>query len=348
MNEQLIQFLWRYGYFWFDDQWKSVIKQTDLGSLTLTHPSVVSAMARWQAADVNFDILSQLFHGRAIQADGDVGPVTQAMLLMRRCAMPDVPPPEGVSFDFGNPSLNKAISSMRSLPGATGSGSWPVPGCDLDHANRPTTHSIRVALDVSRCPAKIKEYLDKALAEVSKAYAEIGLAVRYVQHSGTVPDCEIDKKFQSLGGSVIGWNEFPSPNTCNQTIDGRLDTGYAPDDWRLFANLECHETGHGVGLQHGRGSIMNPSILLVWPLTWVGTYSYANLKRWFGGEPIGPPVPPTPVHPKLTGKLFAEPFSTPPKSGIAIRGELLLEDKYEYIVVPDESGTYYPVPKPVI
>jgi len=137
-------------------------------------------------------------------------------------------------------------------------------------------------------------YHRKALDAVVAAYAEVGLAVRYIFDSSS--DAEIIKRFENLSGSVIGWNEFPSSNSCRK-INGRLDTGYSPSDYRYWAGLECHETGHGVGLQHGRGSIMNPSILLVWPLTWVGTYSHSNLKKWFGGEPLTPPVPPPPPPP---------------------------------------------------
>lgn len=284
MNEKaLINFLWKYGYFWKYDSGKD-LNESAIESIHLSHPAVVDAVRAWQEADANFDLLARVVHNRGVIADGGVGPVTEAMLSVPRCDVPDFQSPETV---------------YRFNAEATGSGSWPVPGCD---PTQTTTHSIRVALDTAACPTTVKSYLTQSLAAVSAAYAEIGLAVRYLLHAGgTAPDCEIRKRFESLSGSVIGWNEFPDPGTCNQTIEGRLDTGYAPSDWRMFANLECHETGHGVGLQHGNGSIMNPSIMLVWPLTWVGTYSYANLKRWFGGEPIGekppdPPVPPTGDH----------------------------------------------------
>lgn len=299
-REALINLLWKGGYFWRFESGKNV-KQADLTTLALTDRVVIEAVFSWQQADQNFNVLSQVVHGRAIIPDGDVGPVTTVMVDVPRCGMPDFAPPEGAVFDFGNADLNRAVESMRERASATGSGSWPVPGCDKTIPNGATTHSITIGLDIAKCPSTIKSYLDKALAEVSKAYAEVGLSVRYIQHTGTVPACNIDKRFESLAGSVIGWNEFPSSGTCNQTIDGRLDTGYAPSNWLLWANLECHETGHGVGLQHGRGSIMNPSIVLVDPMTWVGTYSFANLKKWFGGVPIGPPVPPPPPPPPPVG-----------------------------------------------
>lgn len=293
-HDSLIDLLWRGGYFWRFDSGKNV-KQSDLHLLGITDKPVVEAVFAWQQADANFDVLSNVVHGRAIIADGDVGPVTTLMVDVPRCPMPDFSPPEGLSFDYGDADLNRAVETMRE--NANGSGSWPVPGCDPTVPSGDTIHSIRIGLDIAKCPATIKAYLDQALAECVKAYAEVGILVRYIQHTGTTPECEIDKKFQSLGGSVIGWNEFPNPGTCRQRINGRLDTGYAPSNWLLWANLECHETGHGVGLQHGRGSIMNPSIVLVDPMTWVGTYSFANLKKWFGGVPVGPVDPPPPPPP---------------------------------------------------
>ena len=285
----LKNFLWKHGYFWKYDSGKNV-KVTDLHQLRLDELPVVDAVRAWQENDANFSTLSRVVHSRAVIADGGIGPVTEAMLSVPRCPMPDFPPPDGAAISSGNADFDRAIVSMQGF--ATGSGSWPHPGCD---PQGPTAnHSIRVAIDTTRTPSTIKAYLDKALAENVKAYAEVGLAVRYLLHQGNQPDCEIAKRFEPLSGSVIGWNEFPNPGTCNQTIDGRLSTGYAPSDWRMWANLECHETGHGVGLQHGNGSIMNASILLVWPMTWVGTYSFPALKRYFGGVPIAGTPTPTP------------------------------------------------------
>jgi hypothetical protein len=114
------------------------------------------------------------------------------------------------------------------------------------------------------------------------------LLVRY-DLEGKYAKPHIKKKFENLWGSVIGWNEFPQSGTCNQTINGRLDTGYVPTDPLMWANLEVHETGHGVGAQHTRGGIMNPSIIRIDPLSWIGTPSESNMKRWFGGERVFPP-----------------------------------------------------------
>ena len=284
---------WNTGHFW-DPSKPDVlnVKQSDLALLTPDHPTARQAIQSWQEADANYNALVAAFYkGRSPAFDGEIGPATDALMQLPRCPLPDHPPPPGATFDYGDLGINQAVESMQRAA-ASGSGSWPLPGCD---PQRQGVHSIRVRIDPAGTPATIRDYRDKALDAVVAAYAEIGIAVRYIHEAAG--DCEIAKRFQFLAGGVIGWNEFPSSDTCNQTIEGRLDTSYTPGDYRMWANLECHETGHGVGLQHTRGHIMNPSILLVWPLSWKGGPSESTLRRYFGGEPIPSPAPPTPIPP---------------------------------------------------
>lgn len=283
----IIEKLWRTGHFWNSAKPNVLnVKYEGLDKLLLTDPVVLEAISSFQEMDANVASLVHSFHGRSLEPDGDIGPATDAVLGFKRCPVPDYLPPPGAHFYFDDPWLQRIVESQQAF--AMGSGSWP--SCD---PQRPGVNSFRVNLDTMRIPEIVKGYLDKSLEAVSAAYAEIGCAVRYIL-DGDPKDCEISKRFESLSGSVIGWNEFPSPNSCGQVIQGRLATRYTPADYRYWANLECHETGHGVGLNHGNGSIMNPSILLVWPLTWRGSYSFANLKRWFGGEPLSPVTPPPP------------------------------------------------------
>jgi hypothetical protein len=298
MSKQLLKKLWDTGHFWNLEKPDTLnVDSSSLLKLNVGHPIVQQAIQSFQQHDLNYDALYRgyRFHTRksdrhrafvesAPPFDGELDPATKALLKLPRCPMPDHTPPPGARFGYDDPGLQRAVETMQEF--AAGSGSWPSSGCD---PSKPGIHSIVVRIDITRCPATIKAYIDKALAEVTKAYGEIGLSVRYALDSTT--PCQIAKRFESLWGGTIGWNEFPSANTCNQTISGRLDTGYAPSNWLLWANLECHETGHGVGLQHTRGSIMNPSILLVDPLSWVGTPSFNTLKKYFGGVALTPDVP---------------------------------------------------------
>lgn len=304
MNDrELIAFLWRTGHFFNPAHPETLnVAEADLPALTLADTVVKLAVKSFQESDASLVTLTRVMHARDPVTDGDAGPATRALAVAPRCPVPDHPPPPGVRVRHADPDLDGVLRSMQAWAEA-GSGSWPVPGCD---PTRTGVHSIRVGINTSAAPAKVKAYLAEALALASACYAEMGLAVRYVLDG---PDkVEIAKRFESLSGSVIGWNEFPRPGTCNQTINGRLDTGFTPDV-RLWANLEAHETGHGVGLQHTRGGIMNPSILNVWPLSWKGTPSEATMRRYFGGEPLpGSPIDPTDPPP-------IDPPPPPPSAG---------------------------------
>lgn len=292
-DKDLVQFLWDKGHFWnrgFPDTQN--VTQADLGVLKPTDKVVQLAVANFQKTDANLIGLSMQHHNRLPIEDGDAGPATRELATLSRCPMPDHPPPPTASFSYSDPGLQKAVETYQEWASATatGSGSWPAAGCDPQNLGY---HSIRINIDLARCPAKIKAYMPESLKAVVAAYAAIGISLRYT-HDGS--DCEISKAFESIPGSVIGYNEFPRPNTCNQTINGRLDSDFQPDmqDW---ANLECHETGHGVMLEHTRGGIMNPSLLRFWPLDWTTTPSYPTLKKYFGGEPLAttPPPPTLPV-----------------------------------------------------
>lgn len=281
MNEQaFIQMLWKTGQFW-DPAYPNAydVKLADLPLLHLTDVAVIEAVQNYQRSDANMLPLVVRHHSRLPSYDGDVGPATLALADLKRCPIPDHAPPPNAAFHYADPGIQRAVETMQRAAEAKGSGSWPPAGCD---PTRTDTHSIRVGIDTSRCPAKIKAYLDEALMHCSAAYAEIGLAVRYVLDGSKA---EIVKKFEPLQGSVIGWNEFPQRGTCNQEVQGRLDTDFQPE-MNLWSNLETHETGHGVALEHTNGGIMNPSILLVWPLTWKGDPSFNTLKGYFGGEPL--------------------------------------------------------------
>ena len=297
-DSEFIQKLWDYGHFWnpLYPETHFVLK-ADLPKLTLNDRLVQLAVKSYQEADANLVPLSLAAHNRTPVADGEAGPATVALIGLKRCPVPDFTPPDNVAAPAGLESVWATMRARRRNR-ALGTGSWPAQGCD---PTRKVVHSIRDGNDTSRASSIVKNYLIQALDTVKACYAEIGLAVRYILDSNE--RVEITKKFESLLGSTIGWNELPVTATCNQTLQGRLDSGYSPE-WRLWANLEAHETGHGVGLEHTRGHIMNPSILLIWPLSWIGSPSYATLKHYFGGSPIdAPPSPPPPPTPNKRLKI---------------------------------------------
>ena len=257
-DKEIIRRLFQYGHF-FNPLTPNAhnITADDLDLLTMRDSVVQMAVASWQ--EWNRDSISGYTWrtmNREAHVDGEIGAGTIATLDADRCGCADYPDPNE----------------------ATGSGGWPK--CDPE---RPDVHSIRINLNTSRMPSAVRGYIDQALAASVAAYAEIGLAVRYIM-DGDPQAAEIEKEWQPLAGSTIGWNQFPQANTCNQTITGKLDTAWTPSDWRYFASLEIHETGHGVGLQHTRGGVMNPSI--TGNISYINDPSYGTLKRYYGGEPI--------------------------------------------------------------
>lgn len=264
-----------------------------------------------QESDANILPLALHFNEDQNLTDGDLNESTLALVNLRRCPLPDFPPPPHASFHYDDPELQMAVQTMQESA-LQGEGGWP--SCDPD---QPDFHSLRVGLDTTRAPANWRAHRDEILAECVHCAGEMGVAVKYILDE---PDADVEEKvqFESIPGNVIGYNYFPNPNTCNQVITGRLDIGYDPSDWRLHANLDTHEhLGHGLGLQHTRGGIMNPSILLIWPLSWINDPSEAAMRRMYGGVPVTPGIPPTEIRPVCTGSVFTERTAI---GKIAIRG----------------------------
>lgn len=294
MSEQeLIQWLWRYGFFWnpeFPDCHN--VLQIDLPKLTLKDVAVKYALVSAQNNDLNFEAYAWKHHNRGAITDGIAGPATYDYVSsIDRCAMPDFAPPLDAKFDLGDEGLNKSVQSMQDF--GNGSGGWPANGCDPDALVK-GVHSIRVRINPAGATSVQKAYLAQCCAAVSESYRDMGILVRYIFDANSA--AEIIKLFANLLGSVIGWNEFVSPNSCRQ-IEGRLDIGFSPSNWKQFAGLEGHETGHGVGLYHTRGGRMNSSMLQDDnPATWRGDTSEAALKKLYGGIPviIGPTPDPQP------------------------------------------------------
>lgn len=248
-------------------------------------------VASYQSSDINADILVYAFHaGRKIQYDGDIGPATIGLAEIKRCPLPDIPPPEGASFDYGNDELNAVVRSQQEAAASGFVGSY-WRGCDP--AN-PTIHSLVIGIDDRSAGSNYKANRDKILEARRACAAEIGVAVKFVLNPESTSGLQQYQVYRNIPGGVIGMNYFPSSNSCGKIPNGSMDSSYDPSNWQLHANLGTHEAeGHGFGFNHTRGGIMNPSIVLVWPLSWKNGPSWSVAKRYYGGEPLDPPTPPT-------------------------------------------------------
>ena len=81
----VIQRLWDLGHF-FNKEYPTDVKESDLPNLKLTDKSVKLALASYQ--DLFKDELDRLatkHHGRDGMVDGEFGPATSELLAMERC-----------------------------------------------------------------------------------------------------------------------------------------------------------------------------------------------------------------------------------------------------------------------
>lgn len=297
--------LWAYSY---GHGWNPArpnllnLDETAVSKMDGSEADAQELIASWQSLDANVNRLVEAFHGRELQPDGIIGPASEAVMSMKRCGMPDYPPPPNASFFYEHEGLHKAVESYQRFAAAkTGSGSWPV-GCD---PQRKDVHSVVVGIDISNASSFQKGIMADVLKYVEETEAEIGQAVRHVLTGASSP--QHDVKFQNIPGSVIGFAYFPEPDECQQTVTARIDNSF---DARLpvLAELLTHEyKGHSDGLEHTNGGIMNPSIGS--PTTrasWLGDKHEPTKRRYFGGEPLPPVNPPPPPPPGGGDRYWAE------------------------------------------
>ncbi len=303
----------------------------DQGRVQMMNGSEADAkalIASRQASDINFDVLVRAYHQREPSFDGDIGPATQQLAQLARCAMPDFAPPPHASFHYENPDLQAAVESYQQFAEAYkgGSGSWPK-GCDPD---KPEYHSVVVRLDSSAASNHQKSLLQQILAMVEATEAEMGQAVRHVVDQ-SYANPQHDVKFQSIAGSVIGFAYFPSPNTCRQTVQARIDNGFNANVYVLTELLVHEYKGHSDGLEHTRGGIMNPSIgSPTRQPSWKGDPHDKTKTRFFGGVAVPTGTPTDPTDPNPTGSKYA------------FRGGFTLE------VDGKPVGDFHLVPKPKV
>lgn len=246
----------------------------------------------FQEMDINIARQHERVHRREYVPDGELDPITLEVMGYARCAMPDHAPPLTHSFSYGDADFDAAVASYQRWQefltaegyGATGTGSWPV-GCDPAW---PQNHSVIVQIDTSGASADQKRKLADANKYTEACEAEIGQHVRHVWDQTPTPRAHHRVTFGPLWGSTIGYSYFPTPNTCNQTVTAKIDSTFDASAIAL-ANLKTHEyKGHSDGLGHTWGGIMNPSLVVVNPLSWVRDTSYNRKKGYFGGVPISP------------------------------------------------------------
>lgn len=307
-DQETIELLWKYGHFRNPEYTLSHgVKEADLPGLAIDDPRVREAVRSYQHfRQQELDEFSIARHGRRSVADGEVGPATRDLLDVPRCGAPD----------FVLDETDEAL----------GSGRWGQ--CVPD--DFPNNHAITIAWDTSRLPSFLQGSFDQVWHNTYQSYAEVGLALKREDGNGqanircrfTVPQSESGNlRGNWIGLAIVAWSGIQ----CSQSNWALFSERYQPrnvvSEW---TSLVKHEIGHGVGLPHSRGGVMNPSIVNGLPVSWRGDPSWSTLARWYGGEPIEtdqqppPPVPPTGdgYIPDLEIIYQGKPYRAFPKAGV--------------------------------
>lgn len=246
------------------------VQREDVIHLDLSHPAVVEAIASYQQFMLNIlEPLSIGIHKRSPMADGDIGPATDMLFLIKRCQCPDF--------------------AMEGGHYATGDGSWPA-NCYPE--NWPDTHAIKIRFDTSGMRSFLEDVFDSQVWPiVQKSYADVGLMLIREDNN---EDAHLQASFVRPDGGWIGLAIVPGHTYCGLSIWQLYDQDYQPHalvpDW---VSLIKHEIGHNLNLNHTSGGVMNPGIINNLPYDWfgVGDPSESTLRRFFGGEPVDVPDP---------------------------------------------------------
>ena len=217
------------------------------GEAVVNESTIANIVASWQ------EIMS-------LKVDGDLGPITNASLLVERCGCPDHQ--AAGQGTFNDPCFSEGIRFS------------------FDDDRRPSSFSA----------ADSEQMIDDVVA----AYAAIGARMIRVEPG----DHETIRSYwEPLRGSTIGLAQLTN-GPCGQRLFCKIDPDYGRAGLVQMSALWCHEIGHNFGLRHTQSGIMSPTIVKLNSFDgWTKSDpSYRTLRRWYGGRPINPPpVEPIPA-----------------------------------------------------
>lgn len=301
VSQFAIRKCWELGHFWSPSNPEGqTLSQSDLASLTVSDDVVVKALISLSKSSVGPD-------GKIREFQGPTSPEMQAILEESRCPVPDFAPPPGVVFAFDDPDLQQiALKMQKDAQEAIGTGNWP--GCN----NVGNFHCAAIGVNDSGLPSFLKPLFLQVLTNVRKAYAGVGLLLKFIQNGkdvliGTPFSGQINSDMSFvpsssgwIGLAIVGQNEScASKIWCKflSTYKGGSTDAAIIQQW---TTLIKHELGHNCGRSHTSGGVMNPSIVNGLPTEWgPEDPSTSWLKGQFGGVPVpipggDPPEPPNP------------------------------------------------------
>lgn len=266
-------FLVLYGYLAHDhnvQSWNDMVLKT--------------AMSQYQKMDANVAKYKEESGGLLV-SDGEIGPATMMAMSMPRCGCKDV--------DDILPAL--------------GTGGWK--NCHQADG----FHKAIVYVNKNNQPSFLSTSVFKEiLTNVQTSYAKMGLLFVFIDSdridilTGERVEGSVNIDFSfTIGNGWIGLAIVGSNQSCSSRIWCRYHYRYSPSNIvREWTTLIKHELGHNTGLRHSSGGVMNPSIMRGLPTLWpTSDPSYSILKRWFGGDNVPNPEPPSPPVPPSNWKI---------------------------------------------
>lgn len=308
LEQFAIRKAWELGHFWNPKNPNGAnVEQADLTKLTVADPVVVDAFRSLALSDTT-NYAKHVFqaHGRPPEFDGQFGPALQAMVQdpAGRCPVPDYAPPAGVVFAFDDPDIQQIVVKMQaqSTQKATGNGNWE--GCH----NVGNAHCAIVQVNPGNMPSFLAPVFKTVITRVQKAYADVGLLLRYVDMSKTdiltgeklSTGVNIDCSFSTSSSGWIGLAQVSSSESCSGRLFQKFLSTYRGGSSNeaittQWITLLKHESAHNCGFLHTNGGVMNPSIVNNLAPEWSASDpTTPKLKKAFSGVPVLIPGSPAP------------------------------------------------------
>lgn len=223
----LIQRLWDLGHFRRPgDVVAPNVLEKDLHQLDLDHPAVSEALVSFQDFMAPTLNALSLRHGKPNGlVDGELGPITLALLNVPRCGCPDYDP------DRDGPETSKFNRAEAN---------WPE-SCRGD---------VKTGYDMRLPGLSAADQARWWLEACGNLNADIESLLLSWRPEWGEAEVQIFAQAARLRGSTLAWSHLATSN-CRDRLDQRYDNDRTWGEL-LFVTTSTHELGHALGMNHVR------------------------------------------------------------------------------------------------